>query len=297
MVRIGRWVIFPGEDPMQALFHPRTWPPELYESLKRGPVLPIILRGFFDPDPVSYGMNRIGGWGPVFSTLLLPSVPIALGLGICRRKWMPVLVAVAFLIPFFMYDPVQRTMTRYHLQLIGLGCICFALLLTWLETRKSRGMLVWIAAISMAVTFFLSGPPAYVEFVDPQILARSIKEGGRESSRYAYFETELNDREFLTALGEAEGPGTTIAFTHVPPPDKTLALWNPAYTNRVVFAKWEGSGEDWQKSLSESGADAVYAGPHSAPLEWALDHPDDFEPLHVGGNGGIFRVIKEGEVE
>jgi len=297
MVRIGHWIIFKGEDPMLALFHPRNWPPELYESLRTGPVLPIIWSGFFDPDLVSYGLNRIGGWGPVFTTLLLPAIPIALALAIARRKWMPVLIAVALMIPYFMYEPVQRTMTRYHLQLIGLGCVCFALVLNWLENQRSRNLLISIAGASMGLTFLLSGPPAYMRFVDPGVLAQATDISDTQSKRDAYFENELNDPSFITALRHVEAPGTSIAFTHTPPLDKTLAFWNPGYTNRVVFVKWEDSGEDWELSLMESGANAVYVGPHSVPLVWASDHPDDFEPLYVGPNGGIFLLTLEGDEE
>ena len=289
-VQIGPWVIFPGEDPMEELFKPTAWGATLHEALKKGPVGPIIIDGFFDPASVSYSMNRIGGWGNVFTVLLLPALPVAFIWSILRRRWMIPAIVIALFIPYFMYEPIQRVMTRYHLQLAGAGIACFAFLLSKLRGTWIRTLIVGITCLSMALAIFLSGPPTYHVIIDPARIYEARQKPYSQRNRLAFFDKQWNDPPFVRALQESEKPGTTIAFTHVPPLDKTLVLWNRTFSNRVVYVEWKGDGDEWVKRLRKAKANAVYCGPNSDAAKWARNDRENFITLYYGVNGGVFQL-------
>jgi hypothetical protein len=106
--------------------------------------------------------------------------------------------------------------------------------------------------------------------------------------------SELIEPEFLEALSRVEEPGTTLALTDTLPEFMNLAAWNPGYTNRVVWAEWEGDGEKWLNELYAKHADSVYVKPDSDALKWIMGHPSSFElVMYDPVYGGLVRVVHE----
>ncbi len=289
-VQIGPWILFNGVDPLHELFKVGAWGERLHEELSAGPVGPIVVDGLFDPAMHQFALTRIGGWGPVFTTLLLPAIPVAFIWAMIRRSWIAPAVMVGLIIPLFIFAPIQLVMTRYHLQMVGVGALAFAFIISTLRKTRYRRLFVAVACASMLMSVFLYGPPTYETMIRPELIASMRQQPYSERERFTYFIDDWGDHLFVDALKQSTLPGTTIAYTLVPGTGQFLALWNPGFSNRVVFVPWEQSGFVWTRDLLDSGADSVFVGNNSPHQAWAIAHPEAFVPLYSGSLGSIFTV-------
>jgi hypothetical protein len=252
------------------------------------PVLPFVIDGFFDPAMYQFALTRIGGWGPVFTSLFLPAIPAAVIWALIRKRWIIPAVAVGLMLPLLFYEPVQLVMIRYHLQVVGLGACAFAYLLTLIHRTKYRTPIVGVGVVLMLLTVFLYGPPVYGVMLDANIVRDMRSISYQERDRYAFFRTEWADDDFLSALDEVTKPGMTIAYTCIPGTSKFYALWNGSFSNRVVFIPWVDTGENWTRDLIDAGADSVFVGLESVHVDWAYSHPETFSLVYQSSLGAIF---------
>ena len=288
VVKVGPLVLFEGEMELGSEHFSRELvTPELYDALEEGPEWPIVFDGFFDPQLRFYQGNRIGGWGAPWAVLMLPAIPVALIWALLRRRWSVLAIVLACVLPYLLFK-YNHTWTRYHLPLIGAGTTAFGFILTTVSRTQFRRPLLVVAIVCMALTVYLAGFHGRLE---PSDIFEARQNPYQQSDRFGSF-GHWGDKRFSTALQRAQLPGTTLAFTRIPPTQKILALWNPAFTNRVVFVQYESDGEAWEADLRAAGADAVYVGPDSAQMEYARTHPQSFEPLYEGTKGGVYKLIE-----
>lgn len=289
-VQIGSMVLFDGIDPGHELFRAGAWGGTLHEQMQGKPVTPFIVDGFFDPATYQFALTRIGGWGPLFTSLLLPAIPAAFLWALTRKKWMLPAIIIGLAIPMLFYKPVQLVMIRYHLQMVGCGAVAFAFLLTMLQKTKLRTPFVGLTVVLMALSIFYYGPPSYGVMLDPQIAGEMRSQSYESRDRFAFFRDLWIDDNFLAALDESTQPGTTIAYTTIPGENKLYALWNGNFSNRVVFVPWVDSGENWSRDLTDAGADSVFVGLDSEQLDWAGSHPGMFTLVYQSSLGAIYKI-------
>jgi hypothetical protein len=288
-VKLGSHVLFNGIDLEALLWRDNFVPPVLFRALETRNQWPIVLDGFFDPQTGFWQANFIGGWGSPWTVLMLPAIPVAILIAMIRRKWLLPFIAIAGLVPYFMFSSVQHVMTRYYLPVIPVGTTAFAYILAVLDRGWVRRVLVFLAAAMMVATVFVG---LQHHMIDPSVIAEARQFPYVERDRFFAF-NDFNDPDFAAALVSVEEPGTTLAFTGVPPLRKNRALWNATYSNRAVYVPWEDSGEAWERALKDKNVDAVLVAPvegENAPFLWAIRHPQTFEQVYAGELGGIFIV-------
>jgi len=263
---------------------------QLYDALNSGPEWPIVFDGFFDPQEVLFQGNRIGGWGPAWTILLLPAIPIALIWALLRRRWNVIAIIVCCLLPFFLFK-YNHTWTRYHLPIIAAGTTAFAYLLALLGRSRYRRQLIALAVLFTFLGIVISGPQNIVSVKD---IAQARKQPYLQGDRY-FFMGSFGDRSFVRSLNLVRDPGTTITLMDGAPKGKTLAMWNQSFTNRVIWVAWPGSGEKWEGALRETGADAVYIRSRPDAIKWATNHPDRFLKIYSSPDLGAIFVFTGGD--
>jgi len=279
---------FEGTEDVDVHFNRGLLTPKLYDALEKGPEWPIVLDGFYDPNLFFSQGSRIGGWGPVWTILMLPAVPIGILWALIRRRWDVLALIITCLLPFFLFK-YNHTWTRYHLIIIGAGVISFVYIISLLRETKFRSILLGLAAICMLLSIFISGPQ---DIVTPAGIKAARTATYQERDRFIFFNS-FGSPEFTAALLSAQEPGTTIALAHRLPSNKTLAAWNPYYTNRVVWLPWIQPGATWHEKLLEEKVDFIYIAPGTGTERFALSHPELFTPVYTDTTrGSLLKVIK-----
>ena len=286
-IEIAGTTFFEGSDNVALHFSRQLLPDRLFDALKEGPEWPIVLDGFFDPQMEFTQANRIGGWGAVWTVLLLPSIPFMLFWSLIRKRWRLIAVVLVCLLPFFLFK-YNHTWLRYHLIVLSAGTISFGTLLSLLGRTKLRRVLLAVAGVMMALTLFISGKQVMItpgEISDARINPYQL------SDRYIYFNSWENP-SFAAALNSVKLTGTTLAETDSLPQEKQLAFWNAYYTNRVVWVEWEEPGESWFNRLEEAGADYVYVPRGSDEDNFARSKHEWFKSLYSGNPGCFYEILE-----
>ena len=279
--------LFSGEKVWQDVIFNPVNAGRLYELVHSGSEWPLVLDGFFDPQTYMAGGN-IGGWGPVWTILMLPAIPIVLIFAILKRKWTLVVLFILLILPFFLFR-YNHTFVRYHLQLLAVGTTSFGIILTSFRHTRIRRSLLGVAIVCTLLTVVLAGAKKHGILMPGDISeARNVPYS--QNYRGILF-SEMIEVEFLETLALVQEPGTTLALSESLPEFMNLAAWNPTFTNRVVWVEWKGDGDLWLSELKSKGADAVYIKPESDPLRWILDNPEGFELVSYNNKfGGILKI-------
>jgi hypothetical protein len=286
-VEIAGTTFFEGTEDVSSHFNWELMPSSLYQALKEGSEWPIVLDGFYDPQVVFTQGNRIGGWGAVWTILLLPAIPIALFWALIRKRWRVIAVIAVCLLPYFLFK-YNHTWLRYHLIVLVSGTVAFGYIISLLERTRLREVLLASAGILMLMTLLISG--AQVD-ITPADISSAREHVYLKKDRYIYFNS-WNDPAFATALNSEKRAGTTLAASDLLPMEKQLAFWNRYYTNRVVWIEWSEPGENWYARLVDAGADSVYVAKDSVADTFAESNPFWFSPVYSGANGAIYEVLR-----
>ena len=291
-VKLGSMVLFEGIDLKALLFWRETWvPPALYHAVEEGNEWPIVLDGFFDPQTGFWQGNYIGGWGSPWTIFMLPAIPIAYLIALMRKKWLLPLILLACLIPYFISSSVNHVWTRYYLPVIGVGTTSFAYMLHVLDKTWVHRAIRIFAVACMIATVFVSSQHM---LIDPADIAAARNVPLSQRDMFVPFES-WGDKAFADALRSVQEPGTTLAFSGIPPDKKIRAMWNLNYSNRTVWVQYDSDGEAWEMRLRSEGADWVLVNGDTEEMGWALTHADTFERVYVGRLGGIYRLSEGNE--
>jgi hypothetical protein len=289
LVKIGGITLFPGNDFAGISFSQVNMGDKLYNALKRGPEWRIVLDGFFDPQPTFFQANRIGGWGGVWTVLMLPSVFLALVWAVIRRRWAVIAIIVTCLLPYFLFTQ-NHTFAKYHLVILGAGAVSLAYVLSILRITCLRRPLLAAGVALMFLTMMISGPQRQYHLTTAEI-ANARRGAYQQRDRFIHFDS-WNLPQFAQLLRSLQAPGTTLALCGSLPMNIDLAAWNATYTNRVIYSPWPGSGEKWMEDLSRRGADVIYVK-WPAAVDWIVSRPDLFEPIGGAADLGAFYRIKK----
>ncbi|MCX6644942.1 MAG: hypothetical protein NTY09_01075 [bacterium] len=260
----------------------------LYDALNSGSEWPIVLDGFYDPQMDFSQGNRIGGWGAVWTVLLLPAIPFALIWALIRKKWRVIAIIAVCLLPYFLFK-YNHTWLRYHLVVLAAGTVAFGYILSLLGRTRVRRLLLAAAGTLMAFTLFISGAQISITPVE---ISNARNHPYQLNNRYVSFDS-WNDPVFARSLNLVKPAGTTLAVAGSPPAEKDLAFWNQYFTNRVVWIGWEDDGESWYRKIVDSGAGFVYVPKDSEPDIFALFSPLWFSLIFTSDNGSIYEIIYE----
>jgi hypothetical protein len=282
------WKFFSGEKVWQDVIFNPVNAGRLYDAVRSGSEWPIVLDGFFDPQTYMSGGN-IGGWGPVWTMLMLPAIPIVFVLSCIKRKWTIVAFFILLIFPYFMFR-YNHTFTRYHLQFLVAGTTSFGIILTMLSRTRIRRFLLGIAVVSTLLTVFLAGAKK-PGILMPRDIANARQVPYSQNYRGLLFR-EMIEPVFLETLALVQKPGTTLALTDSLPEFMNLAAWNPGYTNRVVWVEWNGDGNRFKQELQNKSADSVYVQPGSDPFNWIMGNPEGFDLSYFDPKyGAIIKII------
>ena len=291
-VEIAGITFFEGTEYVGSHFSRELLPNTLFDALKEGSEWLIVLDGFFDPQAEFTQGNRIGGWGAVWTVLLLPSIPIVLIWALISRKWRVIAVILVCLLPFFLFK-YNHTWLRYHLIVLSAGAISFGFFLSLLERTKLRKLLLAVAGVMMALTLFISGNQTAIT---PGEISDARKKPYQLSDQYIYFNSWHNPG-FAQALNSVKLPGTTLAAANFPPNNRQLAFWNQYFTNRLVWVEWEEPGDEWYNGLLDAQADYVYVSKDSDADNFAVLKPECFRTVYSANQGSLYEILEPDDNE
>ena len=293
-VKIAGLTLFKGSvDANDYLFGRLILGDFLYDKLRTKANLIIVAGSFFDPQDWFSQDNRVGGWGAVWACLFFPSIPFALYWGIVKKNLIAIGIIVSGLLTFFILDKMSHTLIRYHMTIIAAGAASFAYVLTVPAVYRLRRLFILLAIFFMALTIVVASPRQPFTLSTKEI-AEARKVPYPENDRYSFFDS-WDDPKFTDALLSVEGDGTTLAISGNFPNSKTLAAWNPRFSNRVVWAEWKESGEEWEKFLSDNNANAVYIPSGNEELDWAFKHKKKFKLIAQDDKVGSIFIFKSGK--
>ncbi len=287
-VRVAGVKVFEGDIDVRAHYSRDKLGEALYDALQEGPKWQVVLDGFYDPTRYFSEISYIGGWGSPWTILMLPAIPMAFILGVLWRRWTVPAIMLATLIPFFLF-PYNHTELRFHLPVICSGITAFAFVLVMFKGTTVSRILLGSAGVLMFATFFLAG--VYDTRLSPQLIEAENLKSYRKTDRINLYYSW--GEEFAQGLSWVKQPGTTLGFSEIPPRKKTLALWNPHFSNRAIWVPWEGDEEAWVADMRAMGVDFVYIEPFTEALEYARTDPRTFVPIYEGLSGGIYRLVSE----
>lgn len=284
--------LFEGREPVSTHFTRRLLPDSLVDAIEKGLEWSVVLDGFYDPQTEFYQGNRIGGWGAVWTILLLPSIPVAIIWAIIRKRWRVIAVIAVCLLPYFLFK-YNHTWLRFHLVVLTAGSVAFGYLLSLLERTRLRRVLLAVAGVMMALTLFISGPQTSIT---PSEISDARLKPYQQSNRYIYFNFWYNS-DFAEALNSVKLHGTTLAAADYLPDRKQLAFWNQYFTNRFVWVEWIEPGNTWYNRLLNARADYVYVSKDSDADIFAGLKPGWFMPVYTGPLGSFYIILKPDEHE
>jgi hypothetical protein len=240
---------------------------------------------------INYG-GRMGGFGPLFFTILLPAMLASTIIAFMQRRW-------RFLLALVLPTAALLTMyklswwSRYSIYYAAAGMLGFAYIDGTVLFSDMRRLLRY-AALTMALIscflFFQNRVPGLAAL-------RHYLEKGPYYWHPSQFSTEGLHKNLFREVYPYLKPGTTIFIDHSFTYYETgtggefMCLWNLDFSNRIVYAGTQNRDE-WFKTLEESGADFVLVGEKGDSLAWVERNPVSFRPLVKKGGFNFYRVRK-----
>ena len=219
------------------------------------------------PDPLLFRYDYDSsyfGLGPIWFTILLPSIAFALYILIRKRLYRPLFVLVLLAGLLFIYP--ANFVPRYTMFVIVAGIICFGFLLDNLHrytTLAIKTIVLALAVITLCVNFTLwtYRPGAVNDQID------AIRQGRGQHSIGTLYPTNFgNAAHFIrTTVEKNETVVYTDAYWVYP-------LWNGAYSNKVSFID-QPTKEAWYHEVKAKNADYVFIrkDPKINKNQWAKD--------------------------
>ncbi len=201
--------------------------------------------------------------GPIWFTLLIPSLVFSLIHAAKNRKYHYLVIAAAVMAGFFLYP--RNWTPRYVIFIVGLGALSFGYILNYFDgnNRTIRG----IALLLVVYTFFISNSPC----ITPAQIKHFIRLPANERTiaRHAPFNIDIHARQeygHWIWISDNIGTGETLAYTFEPL--FLSPLWNNGFTSSITFVKAE-TYKDWLQRLEQHNATYVLVRSKSKEDKWA----------------------------
>jgi hypothetical protein len=228
--------------------------------------------------------SRLGGLGPIWFILFLPSVVLFIMHAVVSRNFSRTGLALVFVAAFLLYP--RNWTPRYVIFLVAFGALSFGWILTFFE---KAGRLLRVAALILACyTLLISNSPC----ITPEQIIRfiSLPAPERTIARHKPFNIDLHARQeygHWIWISNNVSAGDVLAYTFDP---LFLApLWNSSFSNRITYIK-AASRKEFTEKLREERVRYVLIKTRSREDEWITTEMKVRSSL--GWFGGVKRIYR-----
>jgi hypothetical protein len=238
--------------------------------------------------------SRLGGLGPIWFILFIPSLAFSLLHAAKKRKYYFLVVAATIIAGFFLYP--RNWTPRYVIFIVGLGALSFGYILNYFN-GTGKGIR-FIALLLTVYTFFTAHSPS----VTPAQIKHFINLPANERTiaRHAPFNIDLHARQeygHWIWISDNIRAGETLAYTFEPL--FLSPLWNSGFTSFITFVKAE-TYNDWLKGLEQNKATYILVRSKSKEDKWVeasyslkwMGMKERFKVEYADDNYKIMRFIK-----
>ncbi len=256
--------------PMEIAFLGKTIFKGLYEGfIEPAPAIINELSYLIRPlyvwkENIAYYMydSRLGGLGPLWFILFLPSLVFTFIYALAKRKYDVLAVILTFIAAFILYP--RNWTPRYVIFTVGFGALSFGYVMNYFN--GSRRVMQILALILVIYTFITSNSPCVTSDRIDKLLALPSHE--RTIAHMAPFNIDLYARQdygYWIWIGNNISEGDTLAYTFEPL--FLSPLWNSSFTSRTAYVKSD-SMNDWMKKLDERNTSFILIKTDSIEDRW-----------------------------
>ncbi len=206
--------------------------------------------------------SRLGGLGPIWFVLFIPSLAFSLLHAVKNRKYHFLVIAATIIAGFLLYP--RNWTPRYVIFIVALGALSFGYAINYFN-RRDR--LIRIIALLLTVyTFLTANSPS----VTPSKVKHFINLPANERTiaRHAPSSIDLHARQeygHWSWISDNIRAGETLAYTFEPL--FLSPLWNNNFSSSIVFVKAE-KYNDWLTGLERNKATYILVRSKSKEDKW-----------------------------
>ena len=238
--------------------------------------------------------SRLGGLGPIWFVLFLPSLLFSILHAVKNRKYHFLVIAATIIAGFLLYP--RNWTPRYVIFIVGLGSLSFGYALTYFNERDK---VIRLIALLLTVYAFLT---ANSPIITPSKVKHfmNLTANERTIARLAPSNIDLHARQeygYWIWISDNIKAGETLAYTfeplfHAP-------LWNSNFSSSIVFVKAE-TYSDWLKALERNEAAYVLVRSKSKEDKWVeasysliwMGMKERFDVVYADDHYKIIRFLK-----
>jgi len=237
--------------------------------------------------------SRLGGLGPIWFILFIPSLALSLLHAAKKRKYHFLIIAAIVMTGFLLYP--RNWTPRYVIFIVGLGALSFGYALQYFNGRDR--LIRIIALLLTAYTFLTANSPIVTPVKIKHFMNLPAKE--RTIARLAPSNIDLHARQeygYWIWISDNIKAGDTLAYTfeplfHAP-------LWNSNFSSSIAFVKAE-TYNDWLKGLAQYKATFVLVRSKSKEDKWVeasfslqwMGMKEKFNVVYADDHYTIIRVL------
>jgi hypothetical protein len=268
---IKNWIIYGNPVyPMEISFLNNTIFKGLYQGIvEPAPAIinelhPVTRPLYVWLEKVQYYLydSRLGGLGPIWFILFLPSIVFSFVYALIRRHYWFIVLFMVVASTFLMYP--RNWNPRYVIFIIGPGAISFGLVFDYFGERNNIFRIV--ALLLAGYTFLISNSPC----VTPRQIKKFIHLPAVERiiAAQAPFNIDLQARQdygYWTWINRNITQGETLAYAF--DPLFLSPMWNSAFSSKVVYIKADDY-KQWLNKLGEHNVTYILMRKNSEEDKW-----------------------------
>jgi hypothetical protein len=206
--------------------------------------------------------SRLGGLGPLWFILFLPSILFTFIYSLIKRRYDLLSVILMFVAAFIMYP--RNWTPRYVMFIVGSGALSFGCVMN--HFNGGRRVMKIMALLLVVYTFMTSNSPC-ITFSQVNKL-HSLPAHERTVARMAPFNIDLHARQeygYWIWISDNISTGDTLAYTFEPL--FLSPLWNSSFSNKIVYIRSDSFNE-WKKELNAHSTDYIVIKTNSVEDGW-----------------------------
>ncbi|MBI5099800.1 MAG: hypothetical protein HZB30_11240 [Nitrospirae bacterium] len=230
--------------------------------------------------------SRLGGLGPVWFILFLPSIVFSFVYALIKRNYRFIALLIIFTAAFLMHP--RNWNPRYVIFIVGLGALSFGLVSDYFQERKNAIRI--IAFLLAGYTFLISNSPCVTPKQIKKFMQLSVNE--RTIAVHAPFNIDLHARQeygYWMWISRNISRGETLAYTFEPL--FLSPLWNSAFSNKIVYIK-DDKGDKWLKMLKEKDVTYLLIRKNSIEDKWIGSEKGKYRTVFSDENYKIAKVMQ-----
>jgi len=206
--------------------------------------------------------SRLGGLGPIWFILFLPSLVFSLVYAFIKRHYWFIALFIVVASTFLIYP--RNWNPRYVIFIVGLGAVSFGCVFDYFQERNNIFRIV--ALLLAGYTFLISNSPC----VTPKQIKKFIHLPAAERmlAALAPFNIDLNTRQdygYWTWINRNITQGETLVYTYEPL--FLSPMWNSAFSNKVIYIKADDY-KQWLNKLVEHNVTYILMRKNSEEDKW-----------------------------